>query len=90
VTKLPPEIVKVLDSTGLPWTAELGSRHLKLRLQGRLVGVLPKDGGRRTADTAPRAARNIAAQIRRAAREIRGLDNHTGGVIVVDDKTGKE
>lgn len=77
-----------MEATGLPWQVERGSRHLKLWVADRMVGILPKDGGRRTGS--PNAMRNIAAQIRRAARELRGLDNRSGGVIVASSETERE
>lgn len=40
--KVVPEAVRqALDATGLPWTVERGSKHYKLRLDGRLAGILP-------------------------------------------------
>ena len=58
-----------LEASGLPWSIDNGGKHLKLRLGGRLIGVLPK-GSSHTQD--PRATKNLVAQIRRAAREMRG------------------
>lgn len=55
-----------LADTGLPWALEAGARHLKVKLVGRLVGIIPLNG-RNEADR--RARLNIRAQIRRAARE---------------------
>lgn len=55
-----------LAATGLPYSLEQGGRHLKIKLAGRLVGVMPRDGGHDN----DRAAKNVRASIRRAAREL--------------------
>lgn len=55
-----------LQETGLPYSIETGSRHRKIKLAGRLVGIYPMGGK----GTHKRAALNIRAQIRRAAKEI--------------------
>ncbi len=57
-----------LKSTGLPWEIATGKKHLKVRLDGRMVGILPKCGKDREGD--PRALKNVRAQIRRAARAL--------------------
>ena len=61
-----PTIELALTLTGLPWEISQGSRHHKIKLAGRLVGIAPLN--RR--DAGPRALKNILAQIRRAAREL--------------------
>lgn len=33
---------EALDATGLPWTIEPGTRHFKIRLAGRLCGIVPQ------------------------------------------------
>jgi hypothetical protein len=48
---------------------EVGSRHLKVRVEGRFCTILPLDGGKKSGS--PTAERNSIAQIRRVAREIR-------------------
>lgn len=60
-------IKQELENTGLPWDIERGSRHLKLKLSGHLVGILPGDG--RSAMEG-RALKNVVSQIRRAARKL--------------------
>lgn len=69
MTKIPDEIVAALDATGLPWEVDNGSRHAKLRLCGRLVGILPRG---RASFPNPRATLNTITQIRRAVRELKG------------------
>lgn len=65
---IPKTIKRELEATGHPWSVDKGKRHLKVRLCGRMVGILPGDGKGHSAD---RAAKNIVAQIRRAARDLR-------------------
>lgn len=60
--RLPPKVQAALDETGRPWTVEHGSKHRKIKVAGRLVGILPL-GRHRNPD---RAEKNIIAQIRRA------------------------
>jgi hypothetical protein len=54
-----------MKATGLPWSVEVGGRHLKLRLNGRFVGICPK--GRIAEGHGGHATKNIVAQIKRAA-----------------------
>lgn len=55
-----------LEATGMPWSTATGSKHIKLYVGTRLVGILPlKDRG---SSRSKRAALNIRAQIRRAAK----------------------
>lgn len=56
-----------LDQTGLPWNLEQGAKHIKVRLAGRFVGILPYNGG---SQADQRADQNVVAQVRRAAREL--------------------
>ena len=66
MTKLPKPIVEALDATGLPWAAEHGTRHTKIKLAGRLVGVAAR---KPISDCDLRPTKNIVSQIRRAARQ---------------------
>jgi hypothetical protein len=67
--KMPDDVREALGETRLPWELETGGKHYKVKLAGRLVGVLPK--GKYTS-TRKRTVLNTIAQIRRAAKEIRG------------------
>lgn len=58
-------IRQALDDTGLPWTIESGSKHFKVRLDGRLVAIYPQGTVR---EASPNDVRNTVANIRRAAR----------------------
>jgi hypothetical protein len=65
-----PIIREALDATGLPWQVESGAGHKKIRLAGRVVGVMSY----RTNDSDRRATLNVRAQIRRVAKEIRNAN----------------
>lgn len=69
--RLNKDIEEELNSTGLPWDLETGGSHVKIRLKGRLVGILPKHGRIQQANSVP--LKNTIAQIRRAARELRDV-----------------
>lgn len=59
----PKQIVAELQRTGLPWALEPGTKHIHVKVNSKLVGILPigkkKQG---------RAMNNVISQIRRAAR----------------------
>jgi hypothetical protein len=65
--KLPERLREALDATGLPWVIELGGKHYKVRLAGKLVSIYPKGKGH---ETDKRALLNTITQVRRAAREL--------------------
>jgi hypothetical protein len=67
---LPNRIRDALEKTQLPWSLELGSKHWKIKLAGRFVGILPKSKKMHDADLRPTL--NTISKIRRTAREIRG------------------
>jgi hypothetical protein len=64
--KMKHPVMKALDETGLPWHIEQGHGHKKIRLCGRLVGVI----GHNQTGAGKREIANVVAQIRRAAREV--------------------
>ena len=68
--KLPERLREALDSTGLPWQVEDGSKHYKVKLCGRLVAVFPLGKAR---DADKRALLNTIAQVRHAARLIKEI-----------------
>lgn len=57
-------VEKALNATGLPWKITTGKKHRQVRLDGKLVGVLPFTSKRED----PHAIKNVCAQIRRAAK----------------------
>lgn len=65
--KLDPKVRKALEETDLPWAIETGSKHYKVRLGGRLVGVYPH--GKKT-EGSQHANANLLANIKRLAREL--------------------
>lgn len=58
-----------LDATGLPYTLERGTRHLKIKLCGYLVGIIPMKGRDNVGDC--RSYLNDRSQIRRKAKELK-------------------
>ena len=67
---LPPSLQEELEKTGLPWSIDHGSKHFKIRLAGRLVGVYPHG---KAQDKHIRSLLNTITQVRRAAQEIKSL-----------------
>lgn len=63
--RIPPAIESALEATGKPWEITTGKRHLKIKLEGRMVGILPL-AGFQTTDM--RCIKNTVSQIRKAAR----------------------
>lgn len=61
---IPEPLREALEATGLPWAITEGTRHLQVRVDGRLAGILPKNG--RMPDV--RELRNTIAQVRRLAQ----------------------
>jgi hypothetical protein len=67
--KLDTKIRKALEDTGLPWHVQGGSKHWQVRLQGRLVGILPRGAHAQTCP--PYVTKNFVAHVRRLARELK-------------------
>jgi hypothetical protein len=63
---LPKLVHKALEATGLPWSTEEGGCHLKIRLGGRLAGIV----GRRVIED-QRTIKNTVSQIRRTAQMLK-------------------
>ncbi len=63
--RLPKVIRKELEATGKPWEVEKGTNHRKIKVGGKLAGIIPLKGF----NAGSRAAKNIIAQIRRAGNE---------------------
>jgi hypothetical protein len=66
--RLPPEIRAALDATGLPWTSEVTNSGLKIRVGGRLAGVIGQSHSRTAYNR--HNSKNLIAQIRRIAKEL--------------------
>ena len=64
---IPSIILDALKETGLNYAIENGGKHYKIKLEGRLTGILPF--GRGSSD--PRSCLNIRSQIRRTASELK-------------------
>lgn len=66
--KFDKRLGEALDATGLPWTIEPGTRHFKIRLAGRLCGLVPQGV---KGDNSPKMLAKNVKQIRRIADEIK-------------------
>ena len=62
-------IREALEATGLPFKVVQGKKHLKYFLQDRMVCVCSRSA---KADRGPRGLENVLADIRRAARQLKG------------------
>jgi len=62
--KLDPAIREALDDTDLPWHIQKGKRHYQIRLDGKLIGILPY--GKITFKS--RDVKNVVANIHRTMR----------------------
>jgi len=66
--RIPKEIAEALSVVPPErWRVENGSKHFKLKIDNRLIGIMPKDG--RRDEGSQRTMRNSLAQIRRALRQ---------------------
>jgi hypothetical protein len=66
--RLPKELAEALSV--LPperWRVENGSKHFKIKIDNRLIGITSKDG--RRDEGSQRTMKNALAQIRRAIRQ---------------------
>lgn len=59
----------VLDDSGLDWTAERGSKHIKIYVAGRMAGVV---GARGNVDKGDVGDRFAIANVRRAIQAAGG------------------
>lgn len=66
--KIPKDVEAALLATGRPWSIKLGKRHLKLMMDERLVGILPRGHSDRAVGV--RSELNVISQIRRAAKTV--------------------
>ena len=71
LVRLPVGLREALDETGLPWEVETGGKHHKVKLGGKLVGILPLSRLKHKSIDR-RALLNTISQVRNAAREIKG------------------
>lgn len=66
--KVPPELEAALDESGFPWHVEIGKKHRKIRMAGRLVTIIPH-GKKQEADR--RAVLNTVMHVRRMTEKLR-------------------
>lgn len=69
--EVPDLIMRELRQSGCDFAIEKGTRHYKIKVEGRLVGILPKDW-RGVRDTYRRDLLNVRAQVRRAILKAKG------------------
>lgn len=67
--KVPPELEAALNESGFPWEVEIGSKHRKIRMAGRLVTIIPH-GKKQEANR--RVVLNTVGHVRRMAETLRG------------------
>ncbi len=70
-TKVPQEIIDVLEVAG-EYELEQGTRHTKIKVAGRQVGILPH-GQKRDGQGRGRNHKNLVCSIKRRIRELQEL-----------------
>jgi hypothetical protein len=60
-----------ITASGLPWSFEVGAKHHKVKIGGRLACILPR-GSAAHRETYRRALLNSRAQVRRVIKELKG------------------
>lgn len=65
MSRIPKPIREALEACGLPYEIEAGTKHLKVRVGGRMATILPR--GAKAQDGGPNSVRNAIANIRRVA-----------------------
>jgi hypothetical protein len=66
------QIRPLLETCGLPYTVESGTRHIKIKICGKLVAIVAKGGKTARSEADRRVYYNVRSQIQTA---IRGLHN---------------
>ena len=69
--KIDRQVRKALEASGLPWELIPGHGHNKLRVAGKLIGVM----GVRPNESSQRNTKNTLAQIKRITRENQNVSN---------------
>lgn len=67
--QVPHLLLEVLDASGLDWSVEAGGKHYKLKIEGHLVGILPRG---KHSSTDKRAVLNTRSQIRAIIKQLKG------------------
>ena len=68
--KIDDRIKDALEATGLPWSADYGSKHIKVKVAGRLACVLPVGASARRGSI-NRSQLNSISQIKAIARSMK-------------------
>lgn len=66
IPKLVQDELDALTERGIQWSVEGGSKHLKLVVAGRLIGIFSRGKN----DRDDRTIKNLRSSVRRAAREV--------------------
>lgn len=61
-SQLPPILLEALEASGLDWTIDTGSKHLKIYIEGHLAGILPHG---KASSKDKRTVLNTRSQIRK-------------------------
>lgn len=67
--KLNAQVKTMLETSGLSWDIEGGKKHHQLRINGRLVAVLPQNG---KWDRPGRDTQNLMRQVRHMIINLKG------------------
>jgi hypothetical protein len=78
--RIPQEIIDVLEEVG-DYSFEEGTKHTKILLCGRQVGILPNGKGR-DGQNRGRQHKNTVAGIKRKIREIKEAAMQTGAAMI--------
>ena len=70
--KVPPQLEAALNESGFPWEVQVGKKHRKIRMAGRLVTILPH-GPKQEANM--RVVLNTIRDVRQMAAKLRGQDS---------------
>jgi len=64
--RIPDELKDMLNESGVDWRLEIGTRHMKVMIGGRLAAILPKGKAVNQIGYSNRSHKNMLAQVRRA------------------------
>jgi len=68
---VPDEVQSEIEESGLAWGVEVGSKHAKLRIEGKLAAVLPRGGKARSSEKYKRAMLNTRSNVRKLITQIK-------------------
>ena len=68
-SRLLREMEEFLGTLGCPFSIEPGKKHQKIKVSGRLVGVIPMNGRNDDSEAGRRVTLNIKSRARQVAQE---------------------